>query len=55
MTDIEVRMVESHLVALMLQWDYMFKGGKGVSVIFQRGTGKLTLIPFRFAMGGRED
>lgn len=25
MTDVEVRMVESHLVSMMLQWDYMFK------------------------------
>ena len=25
MTDLEIRMVESHLVALMLQWDYLFQ------------------------------
>jgi hypothetical protein len=25
MTDVDVRIVESHLVALMLQWDYMFE------------------------------
>jgi hypothetical protein len=25
MTDVEIRMVESHLVALMLQWDYLFQ------------------------------
>lgn len=29
MTDVEVRMVESHLVALMLQWDYMFNMEEG--------------------------
>jgi hypothetical protein len=25
MSDVEIRMVESHLVALMLQWDYLFQ------------------------------
>ncbi len=29
MTDLEVRVVESHLVALMLQWDYMFNMEQG--------------------------
>lgn len=29
MTDVEVRIVESHLVALMLQWDYMFNMEEG--------------------------
>lgn len=36
MTDIQVRMVESHLVALTLQWDHMFNMEDGGLVSRQR-------------------